>query len=190
MKTLILSVFSLFATFAFASTEPTSGGEVDVTSSTIEWVGKKVTGKHTGTIALKSGKLMMENGEIKGGMFEIDMTSITVTDLTGNMKAKLEGHLNSDDFFSTATYPVATIEITNAKKTEANTYKVMADATIKGITKPVEFTATVKDNMAMADIVVDRTQFDVKYGSGSFFDGLGDKMIYDDFTLAVMLVMK
>ncbi len=190
MKTLVLSVFSLFFCVALTATEPTTSGEVDVDASSISWVGKKVTGKHEGTIKIKSGRLIMNDGAIAGGTFEIDMTSINVTDLSGNMKGKLEGHLNSDDFFSTASYPVATVEITSANKKGDNTYDMIANVTIKGITNPVSFSATIDGNKAMADISVDRTLFDVRYGSGKFFEGLGDKMIYDNFDLSVTLVMK
>lgn len=189
MKTLLMTVFSLCAIVAFA-TEPTTGGEIDINSSTIEWLGKKVTGQHNGTVNIKSGNLEMSNGKLTGGMFEIDMTSITVTDLTGNMKGKLEGHLASDDFFSVADYPVATVKITEAKMLDSNKYDITADLTIKGITKPINFTATMNENTATADITVDRAKYNVRYGSGSFFEGLGDKMIYDNFDLSVKLVMK
>ncbi len=189
MKILLLSVFSLFAITAIASTEPVTGGEIDIASSTINWTGKKVTGQHQGTIALKSGKLKMENGELKGGMFEVDMTTIEVTDLQGGQAKKLQGHLSSDDFFGVATHPVAKIEITKAKKTSANTYDITANATIKGITNEINFVATKDGDSISANIVIDRSKYDVKYGSGSFFDGLGDKMIYDDFELSVNLVM-
>lgn len=190
MKTMVLSILALSTSLSLVATEPVTDGNVNVNESKIEWVGKKVTGQHNGTISLKSANLLMENGEIKGGSFEIDMTSITVTDLTGNMKSKLEGHLNSDDFFSTASYPVATVTLKNVKKTDANTYDITADATIKGITQPVNFTAKVENGVAKADIVVDRTKYNVKYGSGSFFDNLGDKMIYDNFDLSVTLVLE
>ena len=186
---ILLSVFSLLALSSFA-TEPVKGGEIDLEASQIEWVGKKVTGQHTGTIQIKSGSLDMSNGKISGGMFEIDMTSIEVTDLSGNMKGKLEGHLSSDDFFGVGNFPTATVKITEASKMEDNQYGITADLTIKGITHPVSFTATVSDNQAMADITVDRAKYDIRYGSGSFFDGLGDKMIYDNFDLSVKLVMK
>lgn len=189
MKTLLLSVFSLLTLSSFA-TEPVKGGEIDLEASQIEWVGKKVTGQHTGTIQIKSGSLDMTNGTISGGMFEIDMTSIEVTDLSGDMKGKLEGHLTSDDFFGVEKFPTATVKITKANKMEGNKYGIVADLTIKGITHPVNFTATVEGNEAMADITVDRAKYDVRYGSGSFFDGLGDKMIYDNFDLSVKLVMK
>lgn len=189
MKTLLMTVFSLFAITVFA-TEPTTGGDIDVNASSIEWLGKKVTGQHTGTVNIKSGKLEMSNGKLTGGMFEIDMTSIAVTDLTGNMKGKLEGHLASDDFFSVASYPVATVKITEAKMLDSNKYDVTADLTIKGITEPINFTATMNGDSATADITVDRAKYNVRYGSGSFFEGLGDKMIYDNFDLSVKLVMK
>lgn len=190
MKTFVLSVFSLFFTVALVATEPAKEVKVDIKKSTINWTGKKVTGQHTGTIDLKSANLYMEDGNITGGKFVIDMTTITVTDLSGSTKGKLEGHLSSDDFFGVATYPEAIVEITNASKTDKpNTYNIDADVTIKGITEPVSFVATVTDNNATADITVDRSKFNVRYGSGSFFDGLGDKMIYDDFELSVNLVM-
>lgn len=188
MKTLLLSVFSLISLGIFA-TEPVKGGEIDVEASKIEWVGKKVTGQHSGTVAIKSGNLEMANGKITGGNFVIDMTSITVTDLSGDMKKKLEGHLHSDDFFGVQSFPTATVNITNAKKLEGNKYDITADLTIKGITHPINFQASVMDNKATADITVDRSKYNVKYGSGSFFDGLGDNLIYDNFNLSVSLVM-
>ena len=190
MRTFVLSVFTLFFAVGLTATEPTTGGEIDVTASSIEWVGKKVTGQHNGKVALKSGKLIMADGEIQGGMFEIDMTSIECLDLSGNMKGKLEGHLKSDDFFGVDTYPVATLEITNVTKKGDNTFDIIANATIKGKTNPVSFQAVVDNGTATADIVIDRSKYDVKYGSGSFFDNLGDNMIYDDFQLSVTLVMQ
>jgi polyisoprenoid-binding protein YceI len=191
MKIILLSAFSLLVSVAIASTNPTHGGEVDVTKSNITWLGKKVTGQHEGTVALKSGMLNLKDGNIMGGRFEIDMTTIKNTDMQGGGATKLEGHLASDDFFGVASHPVATVEIVSASKIEGtNTFNVNSNVTIKGITNPVTFVATLDDHAASAKIVVDRTKFDVKYGSGSFFDGLGDKMIYDDFELMVNLTLK
>lgn len=159
---------------------------VNTDKSTVVWKGKKVTGAHEGTIQIKSGDLEFDNGDLVGGNFVIDMTTIQTTDLSGNMADKLNGHLTSDDFFGVANHPTATLSFTNVTKTDAG-YEITADLTIKETTKPITFTAVLDNGTATADIVVDRTAYDVRYGSGKFFDGLGDKMIYDNFELSVAL---
>jgi len=191
MKSLLLSVFSLFLTAAIASTDPVvTGSSVDLSASTVSWTGKKLTGQHTGTIALKSAELVIGNGEITSGMFEIDMTSIKSTDLPDGKAQKLEGHLKSDDFFGITKFPTASLKITSSSKaSEANMHNVVADLTIKGITHSIEFVTEVVGNKASAAITIDRSKFDVRYGSGSFFDGLGDKAIYDNFDLIIELVL-
>lgn len=166
--------------------------KVDVDASTVNWVGKKVTGQHNGSIALKGGRLEMEGGVLTGGLFTIDMTSISCEDLSGGTKGKLEGHLKSDDFFGVATYPTATFVITKAVPQGPGNYKVVGNITIKGTTEEIQFPATIEEKdgkyTATADLKIDRSKFDVRYGSGSFFDNLGDKTIYDDFELSVSLV--
>lgn len=160
--------------------------KVNVKESSVNWLGKKVTGKHFGTVNLQEGYLEMDGENIVGGQFVIDMTSITVTDLTGEMKGKLEGHLKSDDFFGIEAHPTATLVIKNATK-NGTTYQVNGDITIKGITQPINFALTKDRNVATTTVVIDRSKFNVRYGSGSFFDNLGDKTIYDDFQLDVTL---
>lgn len=168
---------------------------VDVSSSQVVWKGYKVTGEHTGSVKIKSGDLTMENGTLTGGTFVIDMKSITCTDLEGEWREKLVGHLNSEDFFNTASFPTATLKIARVipQDTQGN-YKVQGNLTIKGITKPVKFFAKVDkkgtSTVATASIKVDRSEYDVRYGSGSFFDNLGDKTIYDEFDLNVTLAVK
>ncbi|MEL6124046.1 MAG: YceI family protein [Bacteroidota bacterium] len=159
---------------------------VKVDQSSVTWKGKKVTGAHEGTIAIQSGSLDFENGTLVGGEFVIDMTTIAVTDLTGDMAGKLKGHLMSDDFFGVENHPTATLVFTTVDKT-AEGYKITGNLTIKETTKPISFMATIDGSAATADITVDRTEYNVKYGSGKFFDGLGDKMIYDNFDLSVSL---
>ena len=165
---------------------------VSTTESTVEWVGKKVTGQHNGTITLKNGTLAMEDGKLTGGSFTIDMTTITDTDLSGGSKEKLEGHLKSDDFFGVEKYPTSTFVITRAVPQGPGKYKVIGNITIKGKTEQIQFPATVEEKdgkiMASANITIDRSKFDVRFGSGSFFDNLGDKTIYDNFDLTVNLV--
>lgn len=167
---------------------------VDSEASTLAWVGKKVTGQHNGEITIKSGSVDFSKTKLDGS-FTIDMTSINVLDLEGEYKGKLEGHLKSDDFFSVEKFPTAKFEITKATTKGNGEFDVTGNLTIKGITNPVSFPAKVTTTSegllkATADIVFDRSKWDVKYGSGSFFDGLGDKMIYDDVELSLELIAK
>lgn len=185
-KNLILTVIIAFSvSSAFGHVDPV---KVNQAKSTISWVGKKITGQHSGTIGIKSGELLMDHGKLVGGSFVIDMTSLAVTDLkAGQGKEKLEGHLNSDDFFGVSTYPEAILKITSAKSTSKGKYQVEANISIKGETQPISFEATVGKGIASAEITIDRTKHGIKYGSGSFFDNLGDKTIYDDFVLNINL---
>ena len=186
MKTTVKSILILAIAATTASFTSNLIEKVSIKESTIKWEGKKVTGSHNGTINLKEGYFEMENDEIKGGKFVIDMTSLVSTDLTGDSKGKLEGHLKSDDFFGTDNHPEATLVITNTTKTGTG-YKVTGDITIKKTTQPITFDLDVDDNTATTQLTIDRSKFDIRYGSGSFFDNLGDKTIYDDFTLDVEL---
>jgi polyisoprenoid-binding protein YceI len=115
------------------------------------------------------------------------MTSLTSTDLEGEWKEKLDGHLKSDDFFGVESHPSASLVFTSVTASSKNSYDVTADLTIKGITNPINFTLGVYGNKANATLKIDRAQYDIKYGSGSFFDNLGDKAIYDEFDLVVDL---
>nr|WP_298931312.1 YceI family protein [uncultured Allomuricauda sp.] len=189
MKKTILSL-ALTAVFGLTAIASPIDGEkkaVKVDESTVTWKAYKVTGSHTGTIALKSGALEFEGDKLTGGEFVVDMTSIANTDLEGDYKGKLEGHLNSDDFFGTATNPTSSLVFTKVEASGKNSYKVTGDLTIKGITKPVTFDVSIYGSKATATLKVDRAAYDVKYGSGSFFDNLGDKTIYDEFDLVVDL---
>lgn len=163
----------------------------DAEKSTIKWYGAKVSGEHYGTIDLKSGSLELNGDKILNGEFVIDMATIVNEDLTTEeWNKKLVDHLKSDDFFGVAKYPTTKFVITKAEAFKGGKAKVTGDLTIKGITKPVIF-ETVKDgNAYTAEIKVDRTLYDIRYGSGKFFDNLGDKMIDDHFTLTVKLVVK
>ncbi|NTD96845.1 YceI family protein [Agrobacterium tumefaciens] len=194
MKLKISSIFLLVAVVslsAFKSPVKPVAYTVDPAKSTITWVGKKVTGSHNGTIALQSGTLNVDGKKVIGGTFTIDMNSIK--DADGS--AKLEGHLKADDFFGTAKFPTSTFVITKVAGSGAS-LTVTGNLTIKGITKPVSFPATVAVNAdgtvsALAGkILVDRTKYDIRYGSKSFFDSIGDKAIDDNFEIGVKLVAK
>ena len=161
--------------------------EVKSEESKVTWKAYKVTGSHTGTVDLKSGALTFDDGVLKGGEFIVDMPSIVSTDLEGEYKGKLEGHLKSDDFFGVEKHPTASLVFTEVKSSGKNSYEVTGDLTIKGITKPITLDVSIYGSKATATMKVDRAQYDVKYGSGSFFDNLGDKTIYDEFDLVIDL---
>jgi polyisoprenoid-binding protein YceI len=115
------------------------------------------------------------------------MTSLTTTDLTGEYQGKLNGHLKADDFFGTDKFPTASLNFKKITPKSSSLYVVTADLTIKGITKPVTFDLTVKGNTASTVVKIDRTKYNIKYGSKSFFESIGDKAINDDFDLTVNL---
>lgn len=178
-----------FTNFAFQTNVDPETVDINTTESTVTWKGYKVTGSHEGTIDIKEAKLDIDNGVLIGGKVVIDMTSINTTDLEGEYADKLNRHLKSDDFFGVANFPTATLEITKvAAKGTPGDYKITANLQIKETTKEIKFYANLKDGNASADITIDRTDFDVRYGSGSFFDKLGDKTIHDEFELNVQLV--
>jgi polyisoprenoid-binding protein YceI len=186
------NILSLALTLVFGATViagPIDGEkkEVNTETSTVTWKAYKVTGSHTGTITLKSGALEFDGNKLIGGEFVVDMTTINTTDLKGDSKGKLDGHLHSDDFFATATNPTSSLVFTAVEASGKNSYNVTGDLTIKGITKPVSFNVSVYGSKATATLKVDRAKYNVKYGSGSFFDNLGDKTIYDEFDLVVDL---
>ncbi len=160
--------------------------EADTTLSRLEWTGKKIGGAHSGTIAVSSGKIAYEDGKITGDL-EIDMNSISVTDLSGEWKEKLEDHLRSEDFFATAQFPKAEFKLLSVEPKGPGRYAVTGDLTIKDHSHTIRFDAegTVEEHKMTfsGEAVIDRSKFDVRYGSRSFFASIGDKMIHDEFTV-------
>ncbi|GAA0726380.1 hypothetical protein GCM10009430_33270 [Aquimarina litoralis] len=170
---------------------------VDNAASTIDWVGKKPTENHTGTISIAKGKVKTQDGKIQSGSFVIDMTSINVTDLEGKQKAGLEGHLKGegegkeDHFFNVAKFPNASFEVTGITEKDGKSM-IEGNLTIKGIKKNISFPATTTvegDTMTLNSEVftINRTDWGVNYGSKSVFENLGDKFILDDIELKVSL---
>lgn len=164
--------------------------EIASAQSNIDWVGKKVTGSHNGTIAIKSGKLLLTDGKLTGGTFIIDTTSIKILDITDPAtNAQFAGHLASDDFFSSDKYPEAVFNISSVsgKQIEGN-------LTIKGITHPVAFDAVINVNgdllTATGKVIIDRTKYGMKFRSGNFFKDLGDTLIYNEFDLNISITAK
>ena len=175
--------------------------QIDAAQSNLAWNGKKVTGEHNGTIKIADGNLQVNKNNIVGGTIGIDMNSIVNLDITDkDFNQKLIGHLKSDDFFSVEKNPRATFKITSltpikGAKAGAANYNVNGNLTIKGITNPVTFPAQVAVNgntvTAKSDaVVLDRTKWDIRYGSKSFFANIGDKAIHDDFTVQFNVVAK
>lgn len=180
-KLAILTLVSVF-TVSFTSIEKEKK-EIKTDKSEVVWKGYKVTGSHEGTIDIKSGSLVFEGDKLTGGEFVIDMTTISSTDLEGEYKGKLDGHLKSDDFFGVVNHPTAKLVFKSVTVSGKNAYDVVGDLTIKNKTNPVNFKISIYGNKATASLKVDRTKYDVRYGSSSFFDGLKDKAIYDEFDL-------
>ena len=187
-------IFAAFAVLALSSAtvlKPTIF-KLDAAKSTFKWTGKKVTGEHWGYIKFSDGTVSVEKNQVKGGTFNVDMTSIDVQDTKGEWGAKLAGHLKADDFFGSEKFPKATLVLKSVAAKGGNKFDVKAALTIKGITNEVSFPATITvsktDVKAMATFKIDRTKYGIKYGSGSFFDNLGDKAIDNEFTVDVNIV--
>lgn len=171
---------------------------LDANKSTIKWTGKKILGSHFGYVDFKTGYIKTDGDKIAEGSFEVNMPTIKVQDIEDKrMNQKLVTHLKSDDFFSVDKFPIAKFVIThvtqikNTKTNEPN-YAITGKMTIKGITHSIAFPAFIKNDgntiRAKAQFEIDRTKFDVRYNSGSFFDSLGDNLIYDNFTLELNLI--
>ena len=191
MKNLFTSLtviaFSL-ALFSFTGIQKKEKYKVNQELSSLEWVGKKVTGKHEGKIGIKNGSIEVEDGKLIGGALTVDMNSLEVTDIEDPKdNAKLKGHLSSDDFFGIKNHPTSTFKLSKVEHKEGNNYILHGDLTIKGHTEKTEIPATIlnEDNKIaiVGETEIDRTKFGIKYGSGSFFDNLGDKAINDLFTI-------
>jgi len=191
MKFIASLIILLTSVFTFVDSPVPA--TVSISESTLTWKATKVTGEHFGKVPLADAKLDYANGKITGGSFEMDMTSLTVEDITdAGSNKKLTDHLKSDDFFSVVKFNKSTFVIKQAKTSNGKDYEITGDLTIKGITSPVTFPAKVdvagKSVTATGTITFDRTKFDIKYRSGNYFENLADKLIYDDVTLDVKLV--
>lgn len=182
IKSIALILLVTFVSFSF-STLHEEKKDIKIADSKVVWKGYKVGGSHEGNIAIKSGFLTFDEAALVGGSFVMDMTTISSTDLTGGSKKKLEGHLKSDDFFGVEKFPTATLNFTSAKATGKNSYQVTGNITIKGKTETVSLIVSVYGSKANVSLKIDRTKFDVRYGSTSFFDGLKNKAIYDEFDI-------
>ncbi len=160
---------------------------VNTAASTVEWHGKKVTGQHHGTVAIKSGTLSVHDGKLTGGNVVLDLTTINDQDMEGESKQKLEGHLKSADFFDVENHPEATLEITEVTETDTEgVVTISANLTIRGVTKNITFDANVSEASeaafkASADFNIEREQWGVSY------TGKADDLISKEINLKVNL---
>ena len=167
--------------------------KVNSEKSLVEWIGRKVTGAHNGTIEVKEGNFTFENENFLSGKFVINTKPITILDVKEvETNAQFASHLASDDFFNSDQYPEATFEITHTEPGDNNLYYVKGDLTIKGITHSIDTALQIvrTDNVAVLDakIVIDRTKFNIKFRTANFFANLGDTLIYNNFDLNIHLV--
>ncbi|WP_306353012.1 YceI family protein [Flavobacterium sp. '19STA2R22 D10 B1'] len=180
-----------------ASSEAAAKFTVNTAESVIDWTGSKLNGKHTGTLRLSKGDVSVNNGVLETGNFTIDMNSITDTDLTGDDKTALENHLKGnvegkeDHFFDVKKFPEGKFELTKVTA-EAGKSTLEGNLTLKGVTKNVKFPATVTIDGNNVSIVsetftINRTLWNVNFGSKSIFDDLGNKYINDEIELKISI---
>ena len=167
--------------------------QIQQSSSTVNWTGKKVLGLHTGSINIANGYIEISDNNISSGEIEIDMTSIVITDIADKKTYQdFFNHLLNDDFFSVDKFKTSKLVILNSNNLENNKFRINGILTIKDISHPVSFIATVEiftnTLHSLGEIIIDRTLYNIQYGSGKFIDNLGDKLIYDDFILQFKLI--
>ena len=164
---------------------------LDTSISSLKWTGKELsTNEHYGSLVFKSGNLILKDNKPLKGKFVVDMTSLKNLDLPEDYRPKLEGHLKSDDFFSVSKFPEAYLEMESSTKRSENNFEIKGSLTIKEIKHPITFTLLNNDDNWEANLVFDRSKYDVRFRSGSFFENLGDKLIYDDIVVETKLVFK
>ena len=162
---------------------------IDISTSNVIWTGKEITTKtHFGSLKFEKGNILINNGFITAGEFIVDMQTLENHDLSGGSKSYLEKHLRSEDFFAVEKYPTATLKVISSEKVTEKKFSVLGELTIKGITNSINFDLTYNETGAFAELIFDRSKYNVKFRSSTFFEELGDKLIYDDIELKVDLV--
>ena len=162
---------------------------VNTENSTVSWIGKKISKQHNGTVGLKEASFKIEDNKFVSGVFIVDMDIMTdESHPDPNEPGRLIGHLKSDDFFGVEKYPEAKLEITGSDEFKDGKAKVNGKLTIKGKTHPISFVAERTGLSFKADMTFDRSLYDVRYGSGKFFEDLGDKAIFDEIEISVSVI--
>ena len=194
MKCTFITLITFLSFASVAQKNTADKIDIDLKQSKLEWTGKKLGGEHYGELQLSSGHLTFEKKKLTGGSFEMNMASITCVDITDQKSNKrLVDHLKSEDFFSVARFPTSTFVILKSAAKSGMEYQITGNLTIKGKTNPVTFTAKMNtvnnQTIAEATLAFDRSKYDVKFGSQSFFENLGDKLVYDDIDMNVRLIL-
>jgi polyisoprenoid-binding protein YceI len=195
-----LVAYAMFVALTLIAYASATSYKVDVANSEINWTGRKFTGQHIGKLKFTNGSITLDGTKLTAASFEVDMNSMTADDLQGEYQQKLLGHLKSDDFFATDKHKTAKFEMKSAKVKKSGkqadmtvtNYTVTGTLTIKGISKPITFDVQVKDNGSKAEayafLRIDRTKYDVKYGSNPL-ESLGDKAIDNNFDLSLKIML-
>ena len=170
--------------------------QIDCEKSQVTWTGRNLAGRHTGKLAISQGELTIAKGELTGGRIIIDVKSIENLDLQQeDYRSMLITHLLSEDFFEVARYPSAEARLKGWRPIPEATpgrpnYRIDAELTIKGITHPVQFDAIIAPQpdgiKAQAALDIDRTDYNVTYGSGRIFEMLGMHLVNDLVTLVLI----
>jgi polyisoprenoid-binding protein YceI len=181
----IITTILIFTTLSINAQEKL----LNIESSVIRWYGEEITGKqHYGDLKFSSGNIQINDKVVSSGNFIVNMNSLTVEDLSGGGKKRLEGHLRSSAFFGVSDHPQASLNISSMVDVDGDSQILNGELTIKGITHQINFSIKLNsENNATAMLVFDRSKYDVRFRSGSFFDELGDKLILDDIKLEVAL---
>ena len=167
-----------------------------IDKSELSWIGKELSTKiHTGSLNISNGIIQVGDDNSVSGNIKINMSTINVTDLQGRSKEMLEKHLRSADFFEVENYPEAQINFKSKSFNKlVNQISFEGDLTIKDITNPISFNATLIESSpylkANAILSFDRSKYNVRFRSGSFFENLGDKLIFDNIDINIKLVTK
>lgn len=181
----MLRTLTIISTSILISTSAVAAS-IDTNNSTIKWKASKVTGaSHHGEISLKKSSLKINGGNIQNATIVFDMNSFTVTDLQGEWRDKLTGHLKSPDFFNVAKHPTATLRLNSIQGSTAK-----GELTIMGKTQPISIKAKRNGKKYEGKVSFDRTKFGIVYGSGQFFKNLGDKMINDQVDIEFSVTVR
>ena len=188
-----MKTYKILMTLAFLITYQIVAQELvlDTSLSKLKWTGTEITSKtHYGSLIFKSGTITMKNNKPVKGEFVVDMTTLKNEDVPEAYRGRLEGHLKSDDFFSVDKFPEAVLKINSSSFLNSEKYNLEGDLTVKGITHPISLSITTMKNKWIANLTFDRSKYDVRFRSGTFFENLGDKLIYDDIIIESELIFK
>lgn len=187
-NTTMKNITFLISVFLITSSSLAQEYSLNTSSSELKWTGTELTTKiHYGSIDFKSGTITLSEGQPVSGKFVVNMTTLKNEDLPEAYRGRLEGHLKSDDFFSVDKFSEAILEINGSNKLSSGSFDVNGNLTIKGITEPINFSMSTSDDHWVANLTFDRSKYNVRFRSGTFFENLGDKLIYDDIVIETKL---